>query len=99
METFEGIDHLRAMQILVSRRFCSNFDETMKGVLCAYNDILRAKRDVQHAIGSNGTSQTGWRLQNSGYKPPNNQVGIKRGRRRDSDDVSETGGGNLGEHV
>ena len=98
METFEGIDHLRAMQVLVSRRFCSNFDETMKGVLAAYNDLLRAKRDVQRDTASHDTVQTRWGFQNGGHREVSHHVGIKRGRRRGSEGPFENGGGSSIDH-
>lgn len=46
METHEGVDFIKAMQLCQAQRFCVNFDDAMKRLLQGYWDILCAKRAV-----------------------------------------------------
>lgn len=64
MEMMEGFDHIHAMQVCQSQRFCVNFDDNLKNILATHYDILRATRTVasaraeaqQGAVGQNGES-------------------------------------------
>jgi hypothetical protein len=49
MAFLDQCDHIKAMQICQSQRFCVNFDDTLKEVLRAYWDIVSAKRSVSTA--------------------------------------------------
>jgi hypothetical protein len=46
METLDGLDHIKAMQVCQAQRFCINFDDTLKNVLRSYWEILQAKRSI-----------------------------------------------------
>jgi hypothetical protein len=49
METFDDMDHIRAMQVCQSQRFCINFDDGIKNALQAYWDIIQAKRTLSES--------------------------------------------------
>ncbi|KAF2668664.1 hypothetical protein BT63DRAFT_425951 [Microthyrium microscopicum] len=53
MSTFSGVDHLLAMQALMTRRFCCDFDENIRQSLQNYQDILEAKRQTSAARAAN----------------------------------------------
>ena len=46
METLEDFNYIKAMQVCQAQRFCVNFDDTIKGILQNYWDILVARRSV-----------------------------------------------------
>ncbi|KAF2225083.1 protein-tyrosine phosphatase-like protein, partial [Elsinoe ampelina] len=46
MSVLEGVDHVKAMQLVQGQRFCCNFDEALKRLLQGYWDIIRAEREV-----------------------------------------------------
>ncbi|KAF2870859.1 hypothetical protein BDV95DRAFT_496048 [Massariosphaeria phaeospora] len=46
MDTLDKFDHIKAMQVCQAQRFCINFDDTIKNILQAHEDILSAKRSV-----------------------------------------------------
>ncbi|KAF2472813.1 phosphatases II [Lindgomyces ingoldianus] len=46
MEVLDDFDHIKAMQVCQSQRFCVNFDDTIKNILRSYWDILKARRHV-----------------------------------------------------
>lgn len=52
METFNGVDHIKAMQIVQAQRFCVNFDDVHKNLLRSYWDIVQARRSVAEAQSS-----------------------------------------------
>jgi hypothetical protein len=79
METFEDVSCIRAMQIILTRRFCCNFDEVLKNVLRHYEVILKAKRDVQRATASGGALQD----VASSFSHSGQIIGHKRSLRRD----------------
>ena len=54
MEMYADVDHVRAIQLCQSRRFCVNFDDGLKRLLQSYWDILQAKRAVEGAAGMSG---------------------------------------------
>ncbi|KAF2747809.1 hypothetical protein M011DRAFT_467397 [Sporormia fimetaria CBS 119925] len=56
MEMLDGFDHIAAMQVCQSRRFCINFDETTKNTLRAHWDILQAKRAILGVQSDAGTA-------------------------------------------
>ncbi|KAL6160795.1 hypothetical protein ACJQWK_11866 [Exserohilum turcicum] len=68
MDTLNDFDHVKAMQICQTQRFCVNFDDTLKNILRSYWDIVGARRaiaaaqyQVLHQNGpSNNHSQPGW---------------------------------------
>lgn len=49
MEVLHDVDYIKAMQICIAQRFCTNFDDAIKPLLRTYWDILCAKRDVGQA--------------------------------------------------
>ncbi|TKX20495.1 tyrosine/serine/threonine protein phosphatase-like protein 2 [Elsinoe australis] len=46
MKVLDGVDHIKAMQLVQSQRFCANFDDGLKRLLQGYWDIVRAEREV-----------------------------------------------------
>jgi serine/threonine/tyrosine-interacting protein len=46
MDTLDDLDHVKAMQLCQAQRFCVNFDDTVKNILCAYWDLVQARRSV-----------------------------------------------------
>ncbi|KAF4551959.1 Hypothetical protein D9617_11g008060 [Elsinoe fawcettii] len=46
MSVLEGVDHVKAVQLVQSQRFCCNFDDGLKRLLQGYWDIVRAERQV-----------------------------------------------------
>lgn len=49
METYDNVDYFKAMQTCQSQRFCVNFDDDLKNLLCSYWSIITARRDVASA--------------------------------------------------
>lgn len=64
-----NMDFVQALQYIQSQRFCVAFDESLKSLLWAYNDILMATRDVGAA---------------GGTFPPLLEIGAQRKRNRDA---------------
>jgi len=63
MEMFKDVDHLTAMSICQSQRFCANFDDPLKHLLLTYWELVQARRDVTIAppdlsAGFTGQGQT-----------------------------------------
>jgi hypothetical protein len=79
METFEGVDYIRAIQVVMKGRFCSNFNDVVKNALCQYEVILKAKRDVQRANVSSGAVQN----VAGSLTLPDQIIGRKRSLQRD----------------
>ena len=53
MNVLQDVDYVKAMQLCQTRRFSSNFDDSLKNALRSYWDILRAKRDVTSSLHQN----------------------------------------------
>nr|OQO21955.1 hypothetical protein B0A51_12275 [Rachicladosporium sp. CCFEE 5018] len=81
MEGWEGVDYIRAMQVVQAQRFCVNFDDGMKRLLQGYWDVVCARR----AVAGNGiTGGSGSGFAGVGHKQ-------KRRLERDEDDDHEMG--------
>lgn len=83
METFEGIDAVKAIQMICRARFCCAFTDELKQVLSTYYDLVVAKRVVRldsflHPTSAAGAIVNGW--------PSNGSESSKRRYTRDVDD-------------
>jgi serine/threonine/tyrosine-interacting protein len=52
MKTFQDVDHLKAMQCVLTTRFSCDFDDTMRQSLLTWNNWLEAERSVHEALKS-----------------------------------------------
>jgi serine/threonine/tyrosine-interacting protein len=46
MHILHQCNHIKAIQVCQTQRFCVNFDDTLKNILLSYWDVLSATRDV-----------------------------------------------------
>lgn len=87
METHEGVDYIKAMQICQSQRFCVNFDDSMKRLLQGYWDILKARRDVYGETRAAAAVAAGTAVAASSIRP---NKAAKRSLEVDMDEDMET---------
>lgn len=83
METMEGFDHIRAMQVCQSQRFCVNFDDNLKNMMATYWDILQATRTVASAaagLWQDTKAESGGQQRNLQVKQPTTSLRTKRSR-------------------
>nr|POE85416.1 serine/threonine/tyrosine-interacting protein [Quercus suber] len=82
METHVDVDYIKAIQLVQAQRFCANFDDSMKGLLQGYWDIVAAKRQVAADVTPRRLQILGDDTRSSAYTSQN-----KRSLSRDEDDV------------
>lgn len=93
-----GVGMVDAVNFITAQRFCSNFDEEAKRVLCSWEEILGARKDVHRArtpVGSEG----GFGGAPAAFTPP--PAGGKKRRIEDTrdDDDMEMDDGSVGENM
>lgn len=93
MEMLEGFDHIHAMQVCQSQRFCVNFDDNLKGMLATYWDILQATRAVASATSFDSGGQNGGQQHGLQVQQPTTTLRTKRSRHESAADKNAEMGG------
>ncbi|PNS16724.1 hypothetical protein CAC42_4688 [Sphaceloma murrayae] len=89
ISVLHGVDHIKAMQLVQSQRFCCNFDDGLKRLLQGYWDIVRAEREVNRCLTAGKTErdddQRGYMGSFGATGPQNAGCKAKRGREVDAE--------------